>query len=221
MLLKAQRNELLSALLGAGLDPNLFAEKSAVSSYRLTLKSTADLKESQQVYFFVTDSAYARSQKLGIQARPGFYNSFRYYRGSFDIWEQVSMAFGEWARNVKSELETPDLWADLQANARLLGPTREALEEVFTPDEARQLRIQLQHVQQQLLMSGLPEAAARQLAQTVQEAGTKAERFTKKEWQAMFIGSMISAMTSLAMTPDNVKVVYQILKTTFTGLFLH
>lgn len=54
----------------------------------------------------------------------------------------------------------------------------------------------------------------------VQEAGTKAERFTKKEWQAMFIGSMISAMTSLAMTPDSVQVVYQILKTTFTGLFL-
>ncbi len=154
-----------------------------------------------------------------VTARPGAYGQAR-YSNTFTDWQYVFTHFKQWVKVVQEELETPNLWADLQANARLLGPTREAPEEVFTPDEARQLRIQLQHVQQRLLTAGLPEAAAQQLAATVQEAGAKAERFTKKEWQQMFLGSIIGAITTQALTPDAAKVVYQILKAAFSGLFL-
>ncbi len=211
MLLTSQRNEIFAAIQQAGLDPASFKEN-------FTEKPTG--------YFIVPvggKGVWFRVQQIGssykIDGRPGFDGrlNFQYER---PYWSDVFSYLADWLQAVKNELNIPDLWADLQANARLFAPTSEAPEEVFTPDEARQLRIQLQHIQQQLLTAGLPEAAARQLAQTVREAGEKAERFTKKEWQGWFIGSMISAMTSLAMSPDSVKVVYQILKTTFTGLFL-
>lgn len=212
MLTKVQRNEIFQAIQKLGMTPADFTEKVSFEPQRYELR----LKEIRGPYFRLEPHAFSayeasclpRVDSLGILG-PGLTD-----------WGYTLPVIRDWLMSMKSELDAPDLWADLQANARLLGSIQAAPEEVFTPDEARQLRIQLQHVQQQLLTAGLPEAAARQLAQTVQEAGTKAERFTKKEWQDMVIGAIIGQMTALTLTVDNAKVVFHILKTALTGLFL-
>ena len=44
---------------------------------------------------------------------------------------------------------------------------------------------------------------------------------TKKDWQKMVVGAVVSTLTGLALSPDHVQTVYQILKATFTGWLLH
>ncbi len=212
MLLKTQRNEFFNTAQVVGLNVQDFVVSHDTTEFFIS-------PSPQSIYFFQVKPSGYLEIPFAVQAQPGPTKG-PIYTGNVD-WNKLRSYFSAWCHIMREEQDTPDLWADLQTNARLFGATQSAPEEVFSPDDLRQVRIQLQHIQQRLLTLGLPEAAAQQLAQTVQEAGAKAERFTKKEWQGWFIGAMISQMTNLALTPEHVQSVYLLLKTTFTGLFLH
>ena len=83
------------------------------------------------------------------------------------------------------------------------------------------MQSQLRAAEAKLTTSGLPEAAILALTAALRDAAPKAETMTKKDWQNMVVGAVVSTLTGLALSADHVQAVYQILKATFTGWLLH
>ena len=147
---------------------------------------------------------------------PGLKSLRESYRA--DNWENVQQLFVSWADSLKDEIDTPDLWAEAATTAQLFAAPA-AADEKFTNHELRELQSQLHAAEIKLATSGLPEAAIRELTAAIRESATKAETMSKKDWQIIFVGTIVTTISGLS--PEHVQTVYQILKATFTGWLLH
>lgn len=153
----------------------------------------------------------------GLVASP---NKYRLVANA-NSWEEVYGAFTYWLQYLKAEESVPDLWADAEKTARLFAHTTEPTDDKFTRTELAEVQGQLRQLQHSFEAAALPEAARQKLIELTTTAAEKAEGFTKKDWQGWFIGSVIGNITSLALDSAQAHLVYTLIKTAFSGLFLN
>ena len=210
MLLKKQHNLLFSILHSIGLPTQNFKNEHTDNTY--TVRYIGDEDFFFEIYD-CSDGDYA------IEMRPGAHTK----QANFIIsqWDAIQKLFAEWADNLKSELEAPDLWTEAAKTAQLFASTLEPSEDKFTRTELAEVQGQLRLLQLSFTQSALPETAKQRMIELTATAAVKAEGFTKKDWQGWFIGSLISSITALAMNPTQAQEVYRLVKAAFGGLFLH
>lgn len=214
MLLKKQLNTLLSILNKHHLP---------VLEFTLVSEPRFQLKHNSSDFEY---SIYANTHVFE-DFKGGFFTSFKpdiyhsptpAYNEPPSSWEGVVKEFEKWAVTLQEELELPDLWAEVAATAQIFAVPA-AADEKFTDHELRELQSQLRAAEAKLAASGLPEAAIRELTAAIRETATKAETMSKKDWQIIFVGTIVTAISGLS--PEHVQTVYQILKATFSGWLLH
>lgn len=206
MLLKKQRNELFNILIAHRLQPADFAEVN-LNKYQLSLKASP-------FNFTIGESDFG-FVAVGYPSTETF--------GGFDrdmgmAWTSVIDEFSSWAKVLQEELETPDLWAEAEANSKLFSTGVTTPNEMFTDTELRQLQAQVRHLEQGLAALALPTHAQKALTATIREIPEKATRFSKKELAGWFMGAFIGQVTQLSLSAENVAAVAHLLKTTFMGL---
>jgi hypothetical protein len=209
MLLKKERNSLFEIIVGFNLNPSDFLEQNKADSYTI---SQSDTPFSFSVTPAIKSFVAVASPEIGLPRYEGTKTP-----RPLD-WNSILGYFNKWVVLLREELDTPDLFAEFRANAALFISQSDAPDEKFTNIELRELEGQLRQIDRGLTSLGLPAEAQKALSSITQEAPEKASRFTKKEWQSWFIGAVVSQVTNLALSPEHVAAVYQLLKTTFTGL---
>jgi hypothetical protein len=210
MLIRKQRNAFYEVLQVHNITPTELEEKREEDSYEL--KTFIDDEE----YFFYLEKGISAYE---VSMRPGFHGiACETYPTS---WEGVVDTFDTWAKNLKNELDTPDLWAEAAKTARLFAAAAEPSDDKFNRTELAEVQGQLRLLQLSFTHAALPEAAKQQLIELTETAAVKAEGLTKKDWQNWIIGGFISAITGLALNPTQAGEVLKLVKSAFGGLFLH
>ena len=139
---------------------------------------------------------------------------------SIDVysWETLISRVSGWLKSVKHDLDTPDLWAELQREVDLLGAGSDEVTEntPFTPDEqkeiARRLRELAQYASNKYSLSGVQiQALDAKLDYLVKASG----RVGRVDWRSIFIGTIFSFILSAALPSESA---HDILLTLLRGI---
>jgi hypothetical protein len=197
LLHKRQRNVIFEAIQAVGLDPRDF--DLADSGTEVQIKH----KWSKSIFI--------------IGGGPGHYVG-RYVVGDgpdwpYDAysWQAATTRVSTWLQEVKRDLETPDLWAELRREVHLLGVGSNEVTEntLFTQDEQKQIAAQLQGLAKHVSdASRLSEAQMQILNEKIDYLIDGSRRLGRKDWLNTFIGVTLGYLLSTALPPDVVRGIF-------------
>jgi len=120
-------------------------------------------------------------------------------------WEALMSSVGLWLSYIKRDVETPDLWAELQRETELLGDAwRDAVENApFTPNERADVARQLQELRRYVQDAySLSERQLSDLDSKIDFLVDAAARLGRKDWLVVFIGTMAGFVLVAVLPPD-------------------
>jgi hypothetical protein len=131
---KWKRNQIFEAIQVAGLDPKEFDLEDHDSGVRIKHKW------SESCFFVGGDPGHYAGRRVVGDGPDWPYDVYS--------WEALMSRVGTWLQQVKQDLETPDLWAGLQQEAKLLEAGFDEVTEntPFTPDEQNDIARRLQEL---------------------------------------------------------------------------
>lgn len=207
---KWQKNEIFEAIEIAGLNPREFDLEDVDTNVRIKHRWSAS-------YFIIGGSPlhYVVNYVVGDgQAWP--------YDINVHFWQAVVERFKGWLGDVKRDLETPDLWAELQQEAELLGVASDEVTQntPFTPVEqeeiARQLRELAKYAEHTYSLS---EAPMRILNEKIDYLVQATHRLGRKDWLGLFIAIMYTLVIQALVPPEFARPVLLILLRGIAHLF--
>jgi hypothetical protein len=189
---KWNRNAIVEAIQGVGLDPLVFDLGDDDGIVRIKHKWSPSC-------FTVRDN--------------GAYYNARYVVGDGAEWPVGAYTWGTilpristWLKEVKLDIDTPDLWAELQRDARLLiGATSDDVTEntPFTADEQNAIAAQLQELAEHAQRTySLSAAQMRAVAARLDYLANAARRFGRKDWLIVCAGVMLSYTVTATLPPE-------------------
>jgi hypothetical protein len=137
------------------------------------------------------------------------------------LWTNVVDRARRWAEDVKYDIETPDLWAELQSKTQLLeGATDPDLENTrFTPAEQNEIAKQLDELREYVKNTySLSVRQAANLDSKFDYLTDAASRFGRKDWILICI-TMLESLASSAVPPPETRHLLLILMQGIAHLF--
>ena len=126
------------------------------------------------------------------------------------MWSTVEDKVERWAREVKRDVETPDLWAELQGDREILTGTRyEDVENTpFTPDEQAEIAEQLREIKEYVKKTySLSDEQMLSLEAKLEDIQAAAGRIGRKDWQLLFYGVMLTVIVGGLVPPEVVQAI--------------
>jgi hypothetical protein len=124
------------------------------------------------------------------------------------IWAIVPQTVRRWAEEVKRDVDTPDLWAELRREQEILtGARYEAVEnKSFTPDEQAEIANQLREIKEYAKKTySLSSEQMLRLEARLDEAEEATRRIGRKDWLLLFCGVMLTVIVTDLLPPDAVQ----------------
>jgi hypothetical protein len=202
-LLTTVKDAVFQLVLDSGIDPSEFQWKTArvedgteygVYEYRMSIL------EHSSGYFY-RFGAYTDTFSPGESSRIAI-EDVSYIR---EKWNQRLNIVGNWLAFLKRELEAPDLWAAILQEKRLLRITFESRipNTQFTTDEKQYIARQLDEIRRQLITSHrLQSEQAESIEQGFNYIVESMNRFGKKDWLILAIGSLVSIAATSTLSPE-------------------
>jgi hypothetical protein len=194
LLLKDPRNEIFHAIERAGLRPMEFDFNDDGAEVRIKHKWS-------ESYFTVGGNALHYTGRYVSGDAPAWpcevYN-----------WEALMTRVSRWLEEVKHDLETPDLWAELLRETELLGDaSNEGAENTrFTAEEKKEIVRRLheleEHARSRYSLSAEQMKALHTKIDYLIEA---VDRMGRKDWSLMFIGVALTFIFASAFPPESVR----------------
>jgi hypothetical protein len=112
----------------------------------------------------------------------------------------------QWAAKVKTDLETPDLWAELQREREILSWAPDGAENTpFTPDEQAEIIKHLDELKDYVKSThSLAQDQIVALEEGFTELATATTRLGRNDWRLMFFGVVLTFITAGVLPPDAV-----------------
>src|ERR1700730_7080646 len=107
LLQKWQTNRIFEAIQSVGVSPQEFEFEDRGAEVRLKHKW------SESCFVFGGNAGHYRGHSVVGDGIDWPYDAYS--------WQSLMRRFSGWVKDVKNDLDTPDLWAELQRDARLLG----------------------------------------------------------------------------------------------------
>ena len=186
-----QRNEIFQAVQGAGLPPEEFDW--GLGSDESTLRHAPS---GAYFVFGGVPGDYASRYLAGdgpVEERTGL--------SQYGLMQQVAF----WLAAVKRDIDTPDLWAELQRETELLGAvSHEAIENTpFTPAEQDEIAEQLRKLRDSISQThSLSGPQMRLLEARLDYIAAAAGRVGRKDWLLMAAGVMLGYALTAALPPE-------------------
>jgi hypothetical protein len=209
-LVKSQRNDLFEAVHAAGLDPCQFKLAEEDADRRLSHRWSES--------YFVIGGGHGHFVGRYVVGD----DSPRAYE--VHIWTVLVDRVRGWLADVKRDLETPDLWAELEGRRELLAPAAETdvQNTPFTSDEqaeiARQLRELKQYIHETYSLSEDETLALQARLDYLEEA---AARLGRIDWRNVAAGAMFTILVEAVLPPDTVRGIFVVLFKTLAHFFGH
>jgi hypothetical protein len=127
------------------------------------------------------------------------------------IWPTVGERVERWARDVKRDVDTPDLLAELQREREILTVTR--YEEVgntpFSSEELAEIAEQLQQIKEYVSTAyALSEAQMLHLEAKLDDIAAAAGRMGRKDWALWVSGALLGVFVQGILPPDVVQHIF-------------
>lgn len=194
LLQKWQKNKIFKAIQGVGLVPTDFDLNDGDAEARIKYKWS-------ESYFI-------------IGGNPGHYVG-TYIVGDAPLWpyevyswQTLMERVSGWLEEVKSDLETPDLWAELRRETELLGNTSsEAPENTpFAPYEQEEIAGRLREIAEYIVRTySLSVEQTRVLNSKIDYLIDAAGRLGRTDWRGILFGIMFSFFLASALPPETVR----------------
>jgi hypothetical protein len=121
-------------------------------------------------------------------------------------WQALIPRIRAWLAEVKVDVETPDLWAELQREASLLGVNSDYISgnTPFTPQEQKLIAERLQEFAKNArLKLSLSEAQTRAVDAKLDYLVEAAGRHGRIDWRNIFLGVFFTFLLSAAIPEDS------------------
>jgi hypothetical protein len=191
---KFQSNTIFQGIVESGLAP-IECELDEGAEVRITHTPSGSV-------FILGGNAlrYTGSYVVGHSALSRQYEAF--------TWATVLERVRWWADEVKHDVDTPDLWADLRRERETLTADRyEAVENtLFTPDEQAEIAKQLREIKEYVRNTySLSSEQMLRVEAGLDEAEAATRRIGRKDWLLLFSGVMFTVIVTDLLSPQAVQ----------------
>jgi hypothetical protein len=210
--MKTQQNQVLEAIVRAGLDPRDFSWDERGSKYLRFTPSVSRLNHSGG-YYFIFDSAEGdyRSSRYSIFS-PG--SEFREQVEGALTWEDQLRHVAHWLNYLRREIRTPSLWASLsevRGPLALEGPNAE-----FTPEEKVEIFRQLGVLQREITAQAQLSVVQQQLLEnTLGEIKESVHHLRRHQWFHLAIGAIMHFLFEAHVIQPYAQAIFMKAVTTF------
>jgi hypothetical protein len=125
-------------------------------------------------------------------------------------WADVEQMIRIWAGDVKRDVETPDLWAEIQREGEILTgtPYIDVENTPFTLDEQAQIAEQLDQIKQTAQTRyALSDAQMRALAAKLDEIAAASGHVGRKDWMILVAGVMLNLIATDFLPRETVQTI--------------
>jgi hypothetical protein len=188
---KWKRNGIVEAIQAVGLDPREFDLEDSDAEFRIKHRW------SESCFIVGGDAAHYVGSYIVGDAAAWPYDAYS--------WQAVMTRVSGWLAQVKRDLETPDLWAELQSEAKLLEVASDEVTEntPFTPGEQEEIAERLRELAEYARHKySLSEAQMRVLNAKLDYLAAAAGRLGRTDWRSVCAGVMLSFVVSSAFPPE-------------------
>jgi hypothetical protein len=191
---KWQTNDIFKAIQEIDLDPGEFDLDTSDADVRVKPKSS--------------DACFIIGGRVGhYVGRYVFGNNveLQYERYS---WDSLMSSVKTWLNFVKLDLDTPDLWAELRRETKLLGAISDDGTEnrPFTQDEQREIAGRLRELEVSVRQTySLSEAQMQSLDDKVDYLIAATGRLGRKDWLNAFVGVLFGFVVTAALAPETAR----------------
>jgi hypothetical protein len=188
---KHKRNQIFEALQTAGLDLREFEIVEDEDKARI------GHRYSDASFSIGGDPGHYVGQSVVGDGNPWPYEVYS--------WDPVMERVDRWAREVKRDLETPDLWAELQDEVELLQASyaESAANTPFTAQEKKQIAERLHdfvaHAEQAYSLS---ETQIAELNAKVDYLVSSSDRLGRIDWRTVLIGAVAGYVLAAILPPE-------------------
>ena len=191
---KWEKNAIFKAMQEGGLHPSEFKFADGEDDVRIDHRLSAS-------YFLIGGDAlrYVGSYVVG-DAAPWPYED--------SAWPRLMARISRWVKNVKSDVETPDLWAELQRETELFGAgPDEAVENTsFTPDEREVIEAQFRVLREKAQSAySLSDAQMLILDAKIDYLIGADDRLGRIDWRNVVVGTMFAYALEAALPPGSAR----------------
>jgi len=214
--LQSQRNEILSRITVAGLDPREFRWEHIPSSRdgRTLLDRLIHVPSGFFYEFDNSEGTDPGKHQATFSPGDGIHTERRFP----GHWDYQMAYVTEWLGNLKRELNAPPLWERLAQGEPLLEvPLGAAEDSPFRPGELLAIEAKLDEVREYLARELPPEKLPTVQAQ-LDRLGAAAKTSGRLSWLQMAIGVMFTLMWGGMMAPDQARTVLQMIGQAFQRL---
>ena len=195
LLQKWQRNSIFTAIEKAGLDPNGFSLDDSGILLRIKHRQSGS-------YFTISGHAgcYAGDRVVGDGPNMP-------YTGY--SWDAVKSRAETWAQETKRDLDIPDLWAELQRDAKLLEAASDDVTDntPFAPEEQRAIAARFEGLANEIGQAfSLSAEQTRFLGVRIEGLVKDSRRLGRKDWLNNLIAVILGYALSVALPPDSMRV---------------
>jgi hypothetical protein len=197
LLQKWHANNIFEAIKEVGLDPREFDLKDSSAEVRIKHKWSESYLISRH------ESGYYVGQSVVGDGHVWPYGPYG--------WQSLMQRVSLWLGEVKRDLETPDLWAELQREAKLLGAGSNAVTEntPFTPGEQKEIAGRLKELAKYVRKThSLSPAQMQALDEKLEYLVDASHRLGRKDWLNAFIGVTLGYMLSVALPPESARTIF-------------
>jgi len=204
MLQKWQTNELLKAIQTRELDPREFELENSAEAR--DAEARVKHKWSRSFFMIRRDAGVFYRGRCGV----GDEVDLPYEASS---WRFLLTRFSRWVNEVKIDLNTPDLWAELQREADLLrGASTEARDNApFTQQEQQEIERRLRELESEVAQTcSIPEREVEDLHAKIDYLVEAAGRVGRIDWRNIFIGAIVGYIFT-GIPPDPARYIFHAL----------
>jgi hypothetical protein len=188
---KWKKNGIFKAMKEAGLDPREFDLDDSAAAVRIKHKW------SESCFSFDDNPGHYVGHRVVGDGPDWGYDAYS--------WEALLSRVNAWADEVKHDLTTPDLWAEMQREVKLLGVGSDDVREntPFTPDEQKEIARRLQELAEQAGQKYSLSATQIQVLNAKLDYLVKAAgRLGRIDWRNAFVGAIIGYVLTAAVPPE-------------------
>jgi hypothetical protein len=189
---KWKRNQIVEAIQTAGLDPRHFDLEDDGSQARIKHKWSPSC-------FTI------RSQGMGYDVSYVVGDGMEWPASAYS-WQTIPTRICSWLEEVKRDLETPDLWVELQREAQLLSGTisDDVIENtLFTLDEQKEVAARLRALAEHARRTySLTAAQMQALDAKLDYLANAARRLGRKDWVNVCAGAILSYVLTASLPPE-------------------
>jgi len=202
---KWQRNVIYKAVVAGGLDPRACTFDYGDAGARIThVPSASYLLLEGDIRKYTAKAVVGESEKWPVGLRTS--------------WVEVKQRVQAWAKEVKEDAETPDLWAELQREREVLTGARydEVKNTPFTSHEQAAIAEHLRQTNEYVTRTySLSDAQILHLEAKLDDIAAAAGRMGRKDWTLLVCGALLGTFVQGILPPEAVQ---DVLRMTLDGL---